>query len=256
MTTPRSAYLCGTPFDEELRSGEMTQLDLAPIAYRLGAQGVEYRTVYWKDRESEIPAVVGQLRSLGLACTYATFATLFDPDPARREQLLVDIDDAARLGARLLRVFLGERSEGAEAERQVRDAIDHATGAGVVLAIENYVKAPGNTLADIVFAMDRFGSPSVGTNIDIGNYVKNGQDPQEAAKRLGGWAVYCHLKDIREGPEGKVTCAPGTGTLPLDAIVGGTGGIPWEVPVAFEYPGDGDPEGAVARGLAFVRQLR
>ena len=255
MSSHRDAYVCGSPFDQELRSGAMAQTDLAPIASRLGAQGVEYRTIYWSDRDRELPIVRQQLQGLGLKCTYATFGTLFDPDPEARAKLLQDIDDAATLGAPMLRVFLGPIPMDAAGEAAARAAIDHAAERGVVLAVENYVRSPGNRLPDMVAAMELLGSAVVGTNLDIGNYVKNGQDPLEAARQLSAWTVYCHLKDVRTGKDGYETTYPGNGDLDLRPLFASADVIGPTVPVCFEYPGEGDPEHAIRQGVEFVATL-
>src|SRR5512133_1645179 len=107
--TTRDILICGVQFDAELKSGSMSPLELAPIAKKLGAQGIEYREVYWKDKERELPAVRQQLDSLGLRRTYATFTTLFNRDPDKQAQLMRDLDDAHALGAPMMRVFRGER---------------------------------------------------------------------------------------------------------------------------------------------------
>src|SRR5512138_574338 len=103
--TQRDILICGVQFDTELRSGSMSQAELAPIAKRLGAQGVEYREIYWKDKTRELPAVREQLDSIGLKRTYATFTTLFNRDPEKQKQLMKDLEDAHALGAPMMRVF-------------------------------------------------------------------------------------------------------------------------------------------------------
>src|SRR5450830_1980412 len=77
----RDVLVSGVQFDQELKSGAMPILQVAPAAKRLGAQGVEYREVYWKDKAVELPAVRNQVAQLGLKATYATFNTLFHRDP-------------------------------------------------------------------------------------------------------------------------------------------------------------------------------
>jgi len=239
-------YVCGTPYEKRLRAGEMSVLDLAPIAAKVGAQGVEYRTVYWRDVDTELPAVVQQLADLGLKATYASFATLYGAGTEEREGLLRDIQHARMLGSPLLRVFRG----GGGDDTGAREALAAARAAGVRLALENFVKSPGNRLADVLGTVEELDSPALGVNVDVGNYVKNGQDPVTAIAVLAPWTVYCHFKDVREGTDGPVATYPGNGFVDLAAVLAA---LHPDVPFGFEYPGEGDPEAAIRAGVEYVR---
>ncbi len=240
-------YVCGTPYEKLLRSGEMTSLDLAPIAVKVGAQGVEYRSTYWQDVDAELPAVVAQAAGLGLRCTYASFATLFATDAVGRADLLRDIGHAKALGSPLLRVFRG----GGDDDTGAREALEVARDAGIRLALENFVNAPGNRLADVLGTVTALDSPALGVNVDIGNYVKNGQDPLEAVAALAPWTIYCHFKDVREGPDGPVATFPGNGFVDLRQILAA---LDPDLPFGFEYPGGDDPEAAIRAGVEYVRR--
>ena len=105
----RDFLISAIHFEKELKSGSMSVLDLAPLAAKYGAQGVEYRDVYWKDKVRELPAVGNQLARMDLKATYTTVTTLYNRDQAKQKQLLQDIEDAKSLGSPLLRVQLGVR---------------------------------------------------------------------------------------------------------------------------------------------------
>ncbi|GAA1861312.1 sugar phosphate isomerase/epimerase family protein [Asanoa iriomotensis] len=240
-------YVCGTPYEKALRSGEMSVLDLGPIAAKVGAAGVEYRTVYWQDVETELPAVVDQAAALGLCVTYASFATLYGGDEDTEAGLLRDIAHARALGSPLLRVFRGAGDD----DTVARAVLAAAEAAGVTLALENFVKAPGNRLAEVIGTVRALDSPALGVNVDVGNYVKNGQDPVAAAAALAPWTVYCHFKDVRMGDDGPVATYPGNGFVDLPAVLAA---LDPDVPFGFEYPGEGDPESAIRAGLEYVRR--
>ncbi|MBP2672187.1 MAG: hypothetical protein H6Q87_1347, partial [candidate division NC10 bacterium] len=103
----REIFVSAVQFDEQLRSGRRTVLDVAPVAVAVGARGVEYRDVYWRDKALELPAVKRQLAELRLKASYTTVTPLYHPEPDKQQQLLRDIQDARDLGAVLLRVNLG-----------------------------------------------------------------------------------------------------------------------------------------------------
>ncbi len=236
----------------------MSILDVAPVARRHGLQGVEYRDVYWRDKARELPAVRDQLAELGLAGVYATFTPLFSRDPAKQAQLRQDLADAHALGARLLRVFRGERPS-AEGDGALRDAAhalaDQAASFGIQLALENHIGQLGNKLADVLETLGWFAPSVVGTNVDIANYVCNGQDPVEAIKAVGPRIVYCHLKDAKETPEGLKQTFLGNGSLPFRDIMAALAATGRTFPFTFEFDGEGDPEGAIAKSIACLAEV-
>ncbi len=67
-------------------------LDLAPLAASMGVQRVEYRDVYWKEKDRELPAVKAQLAQLKLKATYTTVTPMYAAEAAKHRQLLQDID--------------------------------------------------------------------------------------------------------------------------------------------------------------------
>ncbi len=256
--TRRQVYLCAVQFDAELRAGKLAILDVAPVAVRYGLQGVEYRDVYWQDKARELPAVRDQLVQLGLTPVYATFTPLFSRDPAKQAQLRQDVADAHALGARLLRVFRGERPTGVE-DAALRDAaqavVDLAAGYGIQLALENHIGHLGNQLADVLETLEWFAPSVMGTNVDIANYACNGQDPVEAIKVLAPRIVYCHLKDAKETPAGLKQTYLGNGSLPLRAIMAALDATGRSFPFTFEFGGEGDPEGALAKSIAHLAEI-
>lgn len=225
MESPRrrEILICGAQYDSELRSGKMSALELAPLAAKLGADGVEYREVYWKDKATELPRVLEQLSELGLKATYATFTTLFNRDPAKQELLLRDLDDAHALGSPLMRVFRGEwPGKGPDDEHMVDaagHAIERAGRYGMRLALENFIGPGGTRMEEIKATVERLDSPVLGVNIDTSNYVVNEQDPLKAIALLSRWVIYCHLKDVKHTPEGPKATVIGDGYLPFKEIL-------------------------------------
>ncbi len=255
----RDILICGVQFDAELRSGGMSQLDLAPIARRLGAQGAEYREVYWKDKARELPTVREQLDGLGLKRTYATFTTLFNRDPEKQKQLIRDLEDAHALGATMMRVFRGERPgdgpEDAHMLEAARAVAARAAGYGMHLALENF-RGPGAThMNEIKETLERLAAPAIGVNIDTSNYVMNQQNPVDAVRLLGPHIIYTHLKDARDAGKGLETTYLGNGIIPIAEIIAALDETGRDFPLCFEFGGEDDPEGAISRSLAYLNRL-
>jgi len=255
----RQVLISCVQYDQGLRQGSVKATQVAPVAARFGLAGVEYREVYWHDKLGELPAVRDQLAQLGLRGTYATFTTLFNRDAAARARLLRDVEDARALGSSLIRVFRGELPgdgpEDAAMWDGARAAIARAGELGLTIALENYARTPGNRLADVLGALERFDSPIVGTNVDVSNYVLNGQDPIPAIRALSRWVRYVHLKDVKETAEGKIATYLGAGTLPYQDILAELEATGQDFPLCFEFGGEGDPEGAIQKSLAYLRSL-
>ncbi len=252
-------FISGVQFDQELRSGAMSVLELAPIALRWGAEGVEYREVYWRDKATELPALRDQLARLGIKATFATFTTLYSKDPAKRQQLRQELEDAHTLGAPLMRVFRGERPGTSPEDSAMRDAaraaVDRARDLGLRLALENFSGLPGSRPEELQEVLELLDSPVMGVNVDFANYVGNGVDPVAATRRLAPWIVYAHLKDHRQTPQGKVNSYLGGGTLPLREILAALEATGRDFPFCFEFQGEGDPEGGIAKSMACMAGL-
>lgn len=255
----RQVLISCVQYDEEIKRGDASVLDVAPVAARLGLDGVEYREVYWHDKRTELPAVRAQLARLGLRGTYATFTTLFNRDADARARLLQDVEDAHVLGSSLIRVFRGELPGDDPLDRPMWDgahaALDRAGELGLTVALENYARTPGNRLADVHGALLRLALPHLGTNVDVSNYVLNGQDPIDAIRTLAPWIRYAHLKDVRLTDRGKVATYLGHGSLPYADILAELDRSGQDFPLCFEFGGEGDPERAIEESLAYLRGL-
>jgi len=256
MARGRDFFISAVQMEEDLRAGRRSILDLAPLAAAVGARGVEYRDLYWADKARELPAVRRQLGELGLHATYTTTAPLCHPDPSAQAELLVQIEDAKHLDALLLRVNLGTPPAAGDGGRGVRAAavvaIEHARRLHVPLSLENNSRPPGDRLEDIRDALAHFASPLLGTNLDFVNYVATGQDPLAAIRTLAPWINYVHAKDARRTPEGWRATYLGNGELPLREILAALDATGKVVPFCFEFPGEGDPEAAIRKSIAWL----
>jgi sugar phosphate isomerase/epimerase len=252
----REIFVSAVQFDEQLKSGSRTVLDLAPTAAALGARGVEYRDVYWKDKAMELPAVKRQLAGLKLKAAYTTMTPLYHSEPAKQQQLLRDVEDARDLGAVLLRINLGRRPGPGPADAKThyagRMAVERAAALRVHLTLENNSMEPGHLLSDVKETLDTFSCRFFGTNIDFVNYVTTGQDPLEAIRGLARWINYVHAKDARKTAAGWQSTYLGNGTLPLKEIIGALDATGKAVPFCFEFPGGDDPEGSIRKSLEFL----
>lgn len=247
--TATTALISTIQYHDALVARTMTLPEVVAAAQRLGAGGVEFRPDYWRDKERDIAAVREVSADLGLRAILATFTPLFTEDEALLRQ---EIDDAVALGSPLLRVFQGLAPVAADdpAWARARRAVDYAAARGIVLALENFMRAPGCRVAEIAHVLDAIESPALGTNVDIGNYALNDEDVPAGIVRFGDRVVMSHLKDMTA--EGDASFL-GAGTLPLPAILDAFDRLARPIIHCFEFGGAGDPDGRIAASLAYLQ---
>jgi sugar phosphate isomerase/epimerase len=243
-------------YDAPLRAGRVPLVEVLRVARRLGVAGVELRDVYWHDRATELPQCRALAAELDLTLTYATFATIFGAAPDGPPAVRQAIDDAAMLGAPLLRVFPGPAPLDPDdpAWTAARALLEHASAHGVVLALENYARVPGNRLAEVKWVLDQLPSRALGTNVDIGNYAANGQDVPTAIRTLGPRVVSAHLKHQRQTADGAESTYLGGGDAPLTETLDAFRRLPQRILYCFEFGGGNDPEGRIAASVAYLKE--
>jgi sugar phosphate isomerase/epimerase len=252
----RPILLSTVQYDAELRTGQIQLTDVLRVAKQLGVDGVELRDVYWNDKASDLPSCRRLADELSLVLSYATFARLFGDEATNgREAVRQAIDDGAALQAPIVRVFPGPVPEDDDrASWAASEALVNLAGArGIVLALENFSGSPGGRLAEIQRVLKRYSAPSLGTNVDIGNYALNGQDVPAAIRALGPRIVYAHLKHNRRVEDKIEATYLGAGDVPLDETMRLFAGLGQPITYCFEFGGGGDPEGRIQKSLDFLR---
>jgi sugar phosphate isomerase/epimerase len=242
-------------YDEALRFGQTELTEVLRVAKRLGVDGVELREVYWSNQAADIVACRELAAELGLRLTYATFARLFGAEPNGPEAVREAIEVAAALGAPLVRVFPGPVPDDSDdpSWAVAEELVELATESGLVIALENFAGTPGSRLDEVQRVLNKIPSPSLGTNVDIGNYTANGQDVPAAIRALADRVVYSHLKHMRKTVDGSEATFLGGGDVPLDETMAEFGRLTQPVTVCFEFASGGDPEGRVLKSLEYLR---
>jgi len=134
-----------------------------------------------------------------------------------RVKRVVDLAEAA--GAEVVRVFAGWAKEPGEevmrrAARGIREVAEYAAPKGILVAVEinGGITATGELCAKLLEMAGDL--PNLGLNYDPANFAHVGEDPLRALEAVGERVVYCHLKDVRPGPEGRPEyCALGEGEI-------------------------------------------
>ena len=255
INTKRPVLISVIQYQEELKAGTLTVLDLIDKLQGLGVDGIELRRELWPDYAHQLLAVKERIAAVGKLVTYATFSTLFSPDAVAHKLLLHDLDTAKALGSPLLRVFPGAAPADTTDAKWTGaiEAVAHATSLGVVIALENWGKLPGGLLSEMTHILNHIPSPTLKVNVDIGNYATHGEDVLDAIEVLGERVVYAHLKD-NAGEKSDDTTYLGGGQSPMREIMTALNALPQRVIYCFEFVGGGEPDARIAKSLAYLRE--
>lgn len=243
------------------------------------AQGVELLSVFWGDPETEIPRVQEALRrnNLELAC-FGACNNLAVSDPERRKAQLEDItnsvDMAARLGAKVVRAFSGDKEQSVSYEQAkqwiidgLKEAAAYAADRGIVICLENHGLFAGK--ADQVLEVIReVGSPALKSTFDTGNFLLVDDDPNEAVRKLKHDVAHVHFKDFQkvdENYEGHVYKSisgeryigkvPGEGTVDLRYILTELKKTGYDGWLTVEYEGNEEQKEGSIRSIRNLQDI-
>lgn len=255
LTSKRPILISVMQFEDALKRGERTVWEVIDIARQVGADGVELRRETWPELDREREAVARYMADAKLLVTYATHTTLFDRSVQGQQQLCQDIETAAALEAELVRFFPGLIPEVDDdpAWMVAKEIVDYAAERGITIALENYARTPGGTLAEIQNVLTRLESPALCTNLDIGNYPNHGQDVVAAIDSLADKIIASHVKDKTANPADPPTVL-GAGVLPLPDILHALAQLPQRIYYIFEFRGGDDPVARIEHSLAYLTE--
>ena len=184
---------------------KMDMFSFVDLAADLGIDAVEPTSYYFPaDATSEYFRKLQQHAfRLGLDISGTAIGNDFcvKPGPDRDKQLALTktwIDNAAAMGAPVIRIFAGKVHEGQTEDEAVALAVEgikaslpYAAEKGVTLAIENHggITLTAPQLLKLVAAVD---APNFGVNLDTGNF--HGDDPYAELAELAPFAVNVQVK--------------------------------------------------------------
>ncbi len=205
-------------YRDALQKKTMTYEDLIRIAVETGTDGIDL-TVYWLPATTD--EVLLPLRRLAYRnrveiYSIGTRIRLAQPTAELRDQQLIELrkwlDVAQKLGATHVRVFGGDKPEGATTEQAIGYAVETlkrgaelAGARGLIIGLEDdggltdYAK-------ETIEIVSRVNSPWAGMNLDIGNFKP--PDVYGQIEMSIPYAVSTHVKTEVTQDDGK--------TAPMD----------------------------------------
>jgi sugar phosphate isomerase/epimerase len=255
-----------------LRAVKDGRLDIAKFiheAKRIGADGVELLDFFYTDVEADRARAMLALQETGLVCGVFSVAQNFaklsqDERKAQEAKVVFGVDEAVKFGAKTVRVFAGDVSEGITFDQArewiiegLTSAANYAQSNGVRLALENHGKLAGRSeqvrgIIDDV--RDLCGHDALGANPDTGNFQLVGQKSDEAIKDVAPYAYMVHFKDFKSKPDGWdgytfkaldgtefVGTVIGEGEVDLRSCVAALKESGFDGWLNLEFEGEGDP---------------
>jgi sugar phosphate isomerase/epimerase len=268
-------------FVHPYKEGRLSISQFIHEAKNSGADGVELLDYFYRDVESDRCAALTALEATGLPCPIFSVGNNFaQSDPTKREEALnairFGIDEAPKLGAKVVRVFAGDSEPGVDFDdarewiiEGLTVAAREAAEAGLKLALENHGKLAGRgaqvreIIDEVRFRSD---TDAIGANPDTGNFLLVDQESHEQLALVAPVAYMVHFKDFRQAePEATGTVyeslsgkryqgtAIGEGDVDLYACLEHLKQAGFEGWLSLEYEGMEDPFTAVPRSLVFAR---
>ena len=247
-------------FRQALTSKAMTYEDLIRIAVETGTDGIDM-TVYWLPATTDdylLPLRRFAYKNRVEIYSIGTRVRLAQPTAELREKELAELrkwlDVAQRLGATHVRVFGGNKPEGATLEQAIGFAVEtmkrgaeYAGARGLILGLED---DGGITdfAKDTIEIVKRIDSPWAGMNLDIGNF----RPPKvyDQIEMSIPYAVSTHVKTELTLDDGK-TQAP----LDWDRVFRMFAAQGFRGYMGLEYEASGDAATEVPRALTRLRDL-
>jgi len=261
------------------KRGEMDIPGFIRESKQLGVDGVELLDFFFKDRAEETPAVKEALEETGLKVGVYSVSNNFGlPDPeVRKEHVAIierGVDSAIEYGARVVRVFAGDRRPDTTFEQSLSWIIDglsqaaaYAYDHGITLALENHGLLAGRS-DQVETILRAVASPALKANPDTGNFLLTEEASHDAVEKLATRAAMVHFKDfqvVADDYAGQaytslrglklVGTAIGEGEVALGACVRSLREAGFDGWLNIEYEGSEDPMVAVRRSVAAARDV-
>ncbi|HUU43513.1 MAG TPA: sugar phosphate isomerase/epimerase family protein [Planctomycetota bacterium] len=267
-------------FNRSLRGGRMDVEGFVDWCGEAGLEGVDLMVYYWKDKDAEMAKLPGWLERSGVTLVGYGVGTDFMTRDAAQIAKMTDvvrggIEDASRIGSKMVRVFGGHSLEGFSFDEGVkhlaacfRDLVKLAEDKDVTLTVENHGGFPA-TADEVIAVIRAIGSPNFASLLDTGNFLGAGADPLVETKKLVPYVRHVHVKDMLKFPAGSDqghkpqradynirATTVGAGVVPNGEIfkVLAAGGYDGYVSLEAEGPETDDEAERASAGLAHIRK--
>lgn len=281
-------------YQQYIRAGKMTQLDVVKKAYEMGIAGIDFTDLQpnaaptLEDQLAYAEQIRKEAEKYGVEIVaYTIGANLYkgsvEEDEKEVERLKGQVRVAAALGAKLMRhdVCGSEKFPDGHTvsfyqmlptiAENARKVTEYAKTFGIRTTSENhgYVAQDSDRVEALYNAV---GHENYGLLIDIGNFACADEASAHAVSRLAPYAFHVHAKDFHIQPFGYAPkenekffktrgcnllagCAIGDGDIPVAQCLAILKRAGYDGYLTIEYEGAGDCIEGIARGQAYLQTL-
>lgn len=180
---------------------EEGQAPFLPLIARSGAYGVEIRRELLQAQDLSLENIKSELERHGLYAVYSAPIELWKEDGTlNNRHLIMIIDEAYRLGAKIVKVSLGHYQRSSSDLRLLNETLQkkRITENHLKLLIENDQTLHGGKIARLreFFEIAYEYQVPVEMTFDTGNWEYAGESVDLAAQQLSKFAAYIHLKQV------------------------------------------------------------
>ncbi|MDN6572061.1 MAG: sugar phosphate isomerase/epimerase [Staphylococcus equorum] len=213
-----------------------TQQELIIEASKLGFDKIEVRREYFKNLEQELPSIKKTAIDLDIEIFYSVPEGIFVKEKLN-PNLKTHLEEAKRMGASHIKWNIGDYTSGLSLEKLK----EFSNSSLIELNIENdQTESAGSISAILEFMKDvRKEEISIGFVYDLGNWRFVEENEIEAAKKLGDFVRFIHMKDITYLDGKPQTVGLGQGEINWQEALKT---LPSGLPIAIEYPTFSDQE--------------
>ena len=193
------------PQIEQDPGSRMTLAEFVDTAHGLGVDGVSLESCFLPNPTSlDVAQLRAHLDRLGLERVWEwghPGGLQSGAAPHQLKDLMRHTEIARDIGAKVMRICCGGRrtrpadwaAHKAALIPLLREATQHASQQGVVLAIENHIDLLADELVELIQAID---SPWLGVCLDTANNLRMLEDPALVIEKLAPYARATHVKDV------------------------------------------------------------
>lgn len=176
-------------------SQPITIFDFMEKMARLGVDGIQIDIMHLESAEDAyLEKVADFAKERNLTIEYGSTGI-------EDEHMLRELQIAHKLGAKLMRTFMGfnRYDHSVDAKEVVDQAIKTlaevegtAKELGILIAVENHCDA---TVDEMLKIMKRIDSDQIGICVDLGNFMIHQEKPIDSVKKLAPYIINTHFKD-------------------------------------------------------------
>lgn len=223
---------------EDLIQAGAKQWEVFERVKSLGISKIEIRREWITDFQEEIPKMVLEAEKYKMELLYSIPATLFIEKRLAVDKLLEYLDEAQRMGIKMIKFTIGDfEAVNIEEVLRLKGILQNKQ---MVVTVENDQTMESGKVEGLTSFLDcckEYDVP-VYCTYDVGNWCWVNEDAVDNAPQLAEYVKYIHLKDVSYENDKPIAQCLDNGQVDWRAVLKI---LPPNIPVGIEYPCGAEP---------------